>query len=289
MPALPDVDDLRLVLAVHETGSLGAAARRLQIAQPSASTRLSRLERQLGVALFTRSTRGAAATAAGAEMARQAGHILGHLERVYNEVRAVSETPTLTIGTFHSAADSVFPILDQHLGADRLIQAVDHGPTLIDWVAEGMLDAAVVAVADQVALPHGAVVHPIGSDEVVVLVPAGAAGPGRGRQPLRGLRMPVATYDLRRDDLVERLTALGATPRFGATISTTLRMARQAGECAVVPRSAASVDLRDGDRIVALPFSWRLTLSLVTRPDAGRDVLGTVAALRRGLNLKASP
>src|SRR3569833_3424936 len=58
-------DDLRLFLAVAETGSRSAAARRLRLGQPTLSRRTAELEAQLDEALFTRGTGGVVLTAAG--------------------------------------------------------------------------------------------------------------------------------------------------------------------------------------------------------------------------------
>ena len=58
-------DDLKLFLAVAETGSLSAAARRLRVAQPTVSRRLAEMEASLGDALFVRGVDGAKVTAFG--------------------------------------------------------------------------------------------------------------------------------------------------------------------------------------------------------------------------------
>jgi len=55
-------DDVRLFLAVAETGSIGKAAKHLGVAQPTVSRRVSELEASLGYALFRRSTRGVTLT-----------------------------------------------------------------------------------------------------------------------------------------------------------------------------------------------------------------------------------
>ncbi|WP_437953500.1 LysR family transcriptional regulator [Sorangium sp. So ce296] len=59
-------DDARLFLAVAEAGSLSAAARKLQMTQPTVSRRLAELEAVLGEPLFDRGVAGAALTAYGA-------------------------------------------------------------------------------------------------------------------------------------------------------------------------------------------------------------------------------
>ncbi|HEU4407043.1 MAG TPA: LysR family transcriptional regulator [Polyangiaceae bacterium] len=58
-------DDARLFLAIAEAGSLSAAARRLRVAQPTASRRLAELEARLGEPLFDRGAAGASLTAFG--------------------------------------------------------------------------------------------------------------------------------------------------------------------------------------------------------------------------------
>lgn len=65
MTRMPDLEALELLVAVAETGSLGQAAARQGISQPSASSRMGTLERRLGVQLLIRSTSGSRLTAAG--------------------------------------------------------------------------------------------------------------------------------------------------------------------------------------------------------------------------------
>jgi len=62
---LPDLDDLRLLLEVARTGSIGATAQHSGLSQPSVSRRMTALERRLGVPLLTRSRRGTVLTSNG--------------------------------------------------------------------------------------------------------------------------------------------------------------------------------------------------------------------------------
>lgn len=62
----PDLAVLELLVAVAECGSLGAAASRVGVSQPSASTSIARFERRLGLRLIERSPRGSAMTPEGA-------------------------------------------------------------------------------------------------------------------------------------------------------------------------------------------------------------------------------
>jgi DNA-binding transcriptional LysR family regulator len=58
-------EDVRIFLAIAETGSLSAAAKRLRVGQPTVSRRLAELEYRLGYKLFRRSAGGASLTSAG--------------------------------------------------------------------------------------------------------------------------------------------------------------------------------------------------------------------------------
>ncbi|MBI2390484.1 MAG: LysR family transcriptional regulator [Deltaproteobacteria bacterium] len=55
-------DDLQIFLAVAESGSLSAAAKRLRITQPTVSRRVAELEAKLGEPLFVRSVEGVSIT-----------------------------------------------------------------------------------------------------------------------------------------------------------------------------------------------------------------------------------
>ncbi|GAA1595094.1 LysR family transcriptional regulator [Kribbella karoonensis] len=285
MASLPSVEDLRLVQAVARTGAVGTAARELRISQPSASQRLSRLERLCGTKLFERDTRGARPTPAGAELSRRADHILGHLEEVYAATRAAAAGQRLVIGTFNSIAPILFPILDADLPDVEIQQQVDHGHFLVERVAEGTMDAAFIAIAEQMALPHGTVSRRVGHDELVLFVPPGARPPGRGRQPLKDRPMVFSTYDRGSEDVHDRLAALGAIPRRGVTLSTTVAMARRRAHLALVPRTALATELRPGEHLMPAPFRYRLTLSVVTTPTPPEPLIAHLPQLRATLNL----
>ena len=68
--------DLRLVLAIAETGSLTAAAGRLGSSQSAVSHAVRGIERRIGVALFERGRHGARPTPAGERAVIHARRIL---------------------------------------------------------------------------------------------------------------------------------------------------------------------------------------------------------------------
>ncbi len=76
----------RDALAIAEQGSLRAAARHLQLAQPALTRSLGELERELGAPLFERQARGMALTPTGQAFVQRAAAILNEVRRAREEV-----------------------------------------------------------------------------------------------------------------------------------------------------------------------------------------------------------
>ncbi|HEY7432949.1 MAG TPA: LysR family transcriptional regulator [Streptosporangiaceae bacterium] len=81
-----DVTRLRVLAAVARHGSVTAAARALNYAQPSVSHHLARLEAETGARLIQRSGRGIRLTDAGRLLAGRAEEILGRLDAAEQEL-----------------------------------------------------------------------------------------------------------------------------------------------------------------------------------------------------------
>ena len=77
---------LRDAVAIAERGSLRAASRHLQLAQPALTRSLSQLEQELGTALFERNGRGMVPTAVGQVFVQRATAILNEVRRAQEEV-----------------------------------------------------------------------------------------------------------------------------------------------------------------------------------------------------------
>lgn len=268
MASYPEVADLRLIDAIARHGSLGAAARELLVSQPSASHRLAALERRCGVRLFDRDTTGARPTAAGREMVDGARHILGHVEQVFERSRAAAESETLTVGTISSLAMLVFPALHVAFPRLRTSQVVDHGPRLVEWVAEGSLDAAFVAIASQIELPKGVTAQTVGVDRLGVLVPFTCDLHSAERRQFAGRTVVTYTTDYSGEELDGRIVALGATPYRAATAETAVRLGRLLGHPVVLPRSLLRAYLGAEDRELVTSRFGGPRLSLVTRVPA---------------------
>ncbi|CCG05205.1 LysR family transcriptional regulator [Blastococcus saxobsidens] len=82
---------LDLLVAVAETGSLGLAARRLEISQPAASQRMRALEEDLGVTLLRRSALGSELTSEGELVVEWARAVLAARNRLRERVSYLHE------------------------------------------------------------------------------------------------------------------------------------------------------------------------------------------------------
>ena len=80
------LDQLQHVVAIVEHGSLRAAARRLQVAQPALTRSIRALEKDLGAALFLRETTGMALTAMGRRFHLRASAIVHEARRARDEI-----------------------------------------------------------------------------------------------------------------------------------------------------------------------------------------------------------
>src|SRR3954462_5459833 len=82
---------LRLFARVARTGSFSRAGRELGLSQPSASRIAAALEREVGAALMTRTTRGLTLTEAGADYLARIEPILAALEEADHAARGTGE------------------------------------------------------------------------------------------------------------------------------------------------------------------------------------------------------
>jgi DNA-binding transcriptional LysR family regulator len=113
-------DDLRYVLALRRSGSLGAAARSLKVESSTASRRLAALETALGVQLVTRTPEGMTLNAAGisvADLAETIDRGVGELERTIGGEDARPEgivklATTDTVASFLMAG--LIPLRSEH-------------------------------------------------------------------------------------------------------------------------------------------------------------------------------
>jgi LysR family nitrogen assimilation transcriptional regulator len=141
-----DIRQLRCFLATVEEGSLSAAALKLQLAQPSLSQHVARLEEELGVQLLIRTPRGVTPTESGQALANHARSILEALALAEQDVRHFSGEPrgVVSIGLPSSLSMVLSVPLAETVRNDypkislRLVEAMSGD--IRSWLGESSID-----------------------------------------------------------------------------------------------------------------------------------------------------
>ena len=89
----PELRTLRYFLCVAEEKNMTRAAERLRIAQPALSRQIARLEADLGLPVFRRTSRGVELTEAGEVLSTRAYAIMAQIAQAHHDVTSRSETP----------------------------------------------------------------------------------------------------------------------------------------------------------------------------------------------------
>ena len=146
------LQQLAYFVAAANYGSFSAAAEALHLAQPSLSEQVRRLEEELGVELFARTTRGLSLTEAGKTLRPEAEAALAAVERARQSAIEVREvlTGTVSMGIFGrpppgAVARVVRRFRKAHPGVKmRLIG--QNSVQVADAVREGEVEAGLVAL-----------------------------------------------------------------------------------------------------------------------------------------------
>ncbi|MFC9969969.1 LysR family transcriptional regulator [Spirillospora sp. NPDC127200] len=182
-------------VAVAEEGGFGRAAERVGIVQSAVSQQVRRLERELGVPLFDRSTRHVRLSAAGERLLPEARAVLAAADRTRRVAAdlASGAEGVLRLGAVHG--DRLYRTLDELAAiAPRLRVRLSRLPPAerLAAVRAGELDAALVRAQDD---SPGLEMLPMWSDPLYAALPAGhplaAADPLRLEQ-LGGLPLRLA-------------------------------------------------------------------------------------------------
>jgi DNA-binding transcriptional LysR family regulator len=142
-------NQLRYFCELADTGNFGRAAARLHMSQPPLSRQIAALEQDLGTALFARTSKGVALTAAGSQFLADAAEILRLVAQAERNAAATGrgEAGQLTMGFTMCAAYSVVPELTRRY--QRAFPKVDlrvrelMPNALEDDLKNGMIDIAI--------------------------------------------------------------------------------------------------------------------------------------------------
>lgn len=154
-----EISQLRAVLAIAKTHSFSRAAQELYLSQSTLSLQVAKLEKELGVTLFYRTTRTVHLTEAGEEFVKSAGDILRNIRLLSQNMSAYGGLMrgTLTIGTISSLEAihfsemlasfySLYPSLNIDLQEGGSI-------SLIEMLRSHRIAQAFITVADPAAYP----------------------------------------------------------------------------------------------------------------------------------------
>ncbi|QCO06083.1 LysR family transcriptional regulator [Azospirillum argentinense] len=149
------------VLAIARRGSFRAAALELGLSTTALSNVIGKLERQLGVRLFNRTTRSVSLTDAGRQFVDKISPALQDIHEAMENAQSQQDTPsgTLRINSFATAAREILPLLLQFLRLHPQVHVdlVTEG-RLVDIVADGFdlgIRTADLVPSDMIAVPLG--------------------------------------------------------------------------------------------------------------------------------------
>jgi LysR family transcriptional regulator, nitrogen assimilation regulatory protein len=170
---------LRIFLKIAELGSITRAADALDMAQPSLSQQLLRLEDEVGAKLFRRTTRGVITTEAGRVLEEHARHVLRAMEQALEAVRQLKTEPSGKV-TF------AMPIsISQVIGVPLIDAAIKHAPGVSlclteafsgyirEWLDQGSIDLGILY--DVAPLRHLSVKR-LAREELYLFGPPGRFG-----------------------------------------------------------------------------------------------------------------
>ena len=147
-----ELQQLRYVRAIAETGSFSRAAERCQVTQPSLSQQVLKLEEELGAKLFDRLGRSIRLTEAGRALIPYARAILDQVEAARLNVanKSADLSGTVTIGVIPTVAPYLMPrctaAFTKMYPHAKLRIVEETTPILVDGLRDLSLDFAILAL-----------------------------------------------------------------------------------------------------------------------------------------------
>jgi DNA-binding transcriptional LysR family regulator len=182
--ASPDLNELRGFCVAADLGTLGRAAVRLRVSQPSLSKRLASLEAKVGARLLERSPRGVALTTAGRQLYRHARPLLEAADQVGEVMAGIRQTGAVVrLAASHSASEAFVAALLTHLDASEnlAVELVTANSQVVrGLVADGSADVGVAASRPDSTPNPGVRETELIDDAIVCAVPPGHPWAARG-------------------------------------------------------------------------------------------------------------
>lgn len=275
-----NLEQLQGVVEIARTGNFTRAADALHLAQPSLSRQVAALERELGAELFHRARGHVSPTAAGATLLPYARRILADADAIRQEMGEIAglRRGRVRLGATPSLCTSIVTEVvgafrDRHPGIE--ISVLERGSRgLVDALAEGELDLALVTSSDATAASPVSLTRTPLLVEDLVVVSSSASPPlaEDGRIGLADLaRLPLIAFPRSYDLRVATDAAFagaGLRPAFvveGPEMDAVLRFVERGVGVAIVP--ALVHHGRAELRATALTAAMSRTVSLARRAD----------------------
>lgn len=209
-----EVHQLRYFCAVAETGSFTRAAEREQVAQPSLSQQIMKLEEELGVRLFDRLGRAVRLTDLGQLFLPRARAILNQMRAAKQEVAEKQSTVAgpVCIGVIPTIAPYFLPariaMFSRKYPQATITVVEDVTVRLLDRLRAGLVDLAIMALP---ARGHDLECFPLRTERLFAMLPKGHCLAGRRSILMKELRDQ--PFLLLRDDHCFRDTAIEVCKR----------------------------------------------------------------------------
>ncbi len=175
-PSGMNLQDLRYLVAIAEHRHFGRAAEACFVSQPTLSTQIRKLERELGVELVERNPRHVMLTETGERVVERARTILRE-EAAITEIARQAHDPeagTIRLGLFPTLGPyllpHVVPALHARFPRLELLLVEEKTEQVLDHLRDGSLDAGVLALPVHDDRLH---VEPLFEEAFVLAVPAG--------------------------------------------------------------------------------------------------------------------
>lgn len=282
---------LRAFDVLAEERHFGRAAERLHIAQPALSQQVKQLERELGVELFTRTTRRVEPTEAGLRFAEHARTVLADVERARDDMAmlATGRAGRVSVGFVGTATYDVLPRVAQEVrrelpDIDLELRGEVLSPDLVAGLADRTYDLALLRPG-----APGLEARTLRTERMVAVLPGGHPLAGRRRIGLAALKDEafVMHPSGHRSSVHERVLAACAAAGFepssvlevAETATLVVFVAAGLG-VAIVPEPVRSLGL-DGVAYVALSDPPTIELALAARSDASAAARRVATVVRR--------
>ncbi|MFV0134736.1 LysR substrate-binding domain-containing protein [Streptomyces sp. HMX87] len=297
-------------MAVAEESHFGRAAARLGMAQPPLSQRIQRLERELGVRLFERTSRQVTITEAGTLLLAEAREVLARSESLLATARRIRNGETGLLRAALSpdlSGETVAALLagfrDRHAGLELELHELSTTEQLTAFAAHDLDVGLIHHPCDVTGLELG----PVLRRELGVLLPRSATAAGPAEVPLASLTgydlilFPRTNAPAVYDDLLTTCARHGYTPaavRHAQGDSFVRGLVLSAAAVALAPHDAHLVagGERDPDLVwrplAGAPLAWRHSVAWPKgRGDAAVGAFADAAthALRTTAGATAEP